>query len=204
MKGRLLRLSALIEQRNQLDAEIAGLIDAPAQPAYLAEFIARVVFEIQPREGRDQRRIDGHFSNGRLAGRTVAVRWYPRQTDVLDIPAIWQPDYLLAFSGPCLDGDQNSRPWVIEAAYLFDTRALVHKLKRFGQAPGVAVPLNSETWRAAEIYPRAYSPLLRLTPEQGQLLALFAGEAVDERAAVSSPAGSRTRPAAPGVSARSG
>lgn len=78
-------------------------------------------------------------------------------------------------SGP-VSSRGTTRPWVIDAVYLFDARELVADLQARGVKMGVATSVRQELWRAAEIYPIQRSRRLVLTEEQRTMLGLFGSE----------------------------
>ena len=57
--------------------------------------------------------------------------------------------------------------------YLFDARQLLDQQRTRGVKTGIALSVRSKQWTAAEIYPQA-NPALSVSPEQAELLKLFA------------------------------
>ncbi len=178
MNGKLLKLSALIEQRNLIDEEIGCLIGQPALLGHAGEFIAACVFDIRPGGFNALHGVDGFFASGPLAGKSVSVKWYRDQNGVLDIHPTLLPDYYLVMTGPRRNEGPscNAHPWLIEMVYLFETTELVRRLKVHKIPVGVATPMPLTWWREAELYPQARSPLLKLSSGQMQLLKLFGQE----------------------------
>ena len=177
--GDLAHLAELIARRNRVASEIAALITRPAQIGHLGEYIASSIFGITLELSASQKGFDGRFTGGELTGRTVNIKWYAKQEGLLDLTPDALPDYYLVMTGP-LSGPVSSRgttrPWVIDAVYLFDARELVADLQARGVKMGVATSVRQELWRAAEIYPIQRSRRLVLTEEQRTMLGLFGSE----------------------------
>lgn len=68
----------------------------------------------------------------------------------------------------------TTRPWCIEAVFLFDARQLRSEQTMRGVKRGVASSVIKQQWRAAEIYPASISAQLTLTAQQAEQLKLFA------------------------------
>jgi hypothetical protein len=68
-----------------------------------------------------------------------------------------------------------TRPWRIDAVYLFDAAELLAQRRAHNVNVGVATSVRQNQWEAAEIFPEARNPRLPLTPTQKSLLRLLAG-----------------------------
>ena len=158
------RVAELIRARNRIDAALTACIRRPALPGHLGDWIAAQIFGIelnqQPAKG-----VDGRFADGR----TVNIRWYLKQDNLLDLREDG-PECYLVLTGPKVATDV--RPMVIDSVYLFDAAAVVAALRARGLKIGVASSVRAQQWEAAEIYPR-HNPAFPLTEEQRDLLALF-------------------------------
>ena len=75
-RDQLRRLASLIEQRNLVEGEIAATIGRPAHPGHIGEFVAAAIFDIGLVESATHKGIDGHFTRGPLAGRSVNIKKY--------------------------------------------------------------------------------------------------------------------------------
>ena len=71
-------LASLIRQRNAAEIKIAAIIGRPASIGHLGEYIASKIFNIDLVRSASHKAIDGHFSDGPLAGRSVNIKWYAR------------------------------------------------------------------------------------------------------------------------------
>ena len=181
----LRRLASLIEQRNEIDEGIASIIGRPAHPGHIGEFVAARIFDIELLESASHKAIDGHFTRGPLAGKSVDIKKPSKDDGTLNVKPNPVPDsdsgpgFYLVMTGPRTP-PQSSRgkthPWIIETVYLFDIRELIQRLRDNGVSIGAATSVRRCLWDAAEIYPRATNPALPLTPCQRDMLALFGGK----------------------------
>ena len=122
--------------------------------------------------------FDGRFRSGPLMGRTVNVKWYLKEEGVLDMTESAALDFYLVLTGPhsaAVSSRSSTRPWQIDAVYLFDAANLLAQQRARNVKIGVATSVLNSQWKAAEIFPVARNTLLRLTPAQDSLLRLFAG-----------------------------
>ncbi len=171
----LTELAALLQARNELDSRIAALIGRPMTAGHLGEFIASRIFAIKLEASASAAAIDGRFTEGPLAGRTVNVKWYLKREGLLDVTESDALDHYLVLSGPASAGASSRgqvRPWVISNVYLFDARALRDDLRARGRRVGVASSVRAAAWSEAEAYPREH-PLLPLFAAQRDALRLF-------------------------------
>jgi hypothetical protein len=86
------------------------------------------------------------------------------------------PDYYLVLTGPrsaAASSKGGTRPWRIDAVYLFDSKHLLAELTSRGVKIGVAAGVRNAQWEAAEIYPTSANPTLPVSKEQSVQLALF-------------------------------
>lgn len=176
MDDHLRRLAELIKRRNDVEIEITALIDRPAQLGHLGEYIASQIFAIALQQSAVAKGIDGCFTKGVLAGRSVNIKWYGKQEGVLDITPGSLPDYYLVLTGPkgaAVSSRGKTRPWLIRFVYLFDAPALVNTLSFYNLRIGIAASVRQQLWKEAEIYPLQRNPQLLLSEYQRMLLALF-------------------------------
>jgi hypothetical protein len=176
-KGSLARTAALLCERNAIDAELARLMQRPMTSGHLGEWIAAQVFDIELEASAAAAGIDGRFRSGPLQGKTVNIKWYLKREGMLDTTESAALDYYLVLSGPpstAVSSRGATRPWCIEAVYLFDARQLRSEQTMRGVKRGVASSVTKQQWTAAEIYPSSTNPQLAVTSEQAQQLKLFA------------------------------
>lgn len=174
---KLVLLSQLLEVRNALDGVIAGLIGRSAQSGHMGEYLAQEIFGVQLHNTAVHKGSDGVFRGGALDGCSLNVKWYPKNEGLLDVNPDHGCDYYLVLTGPRSPAQSSrgtTRPWVIEAVYLFKAQELIAELKRSGVKIGVATSVKRALWDAAEIYPTPRNLALVLTDEQRSSLALFA------------------------------
>lgn len=174
----LTKLADLIKQRNQIAAEIAGVIGRPAQIGHVGEYIAAQIFEIELNESASQKSIDGYFTTGALKGRSVNVKWHAKGEGLMNITPDSLPDFYLVMTGPETAAESSrgkTRPWLITSVYLFDAVELVNALR--ARKPdikiGVATSVRKAYWEAAEIYPTQQNKALLVSDAQRNLLKLF-------------------------------
>ncbi len=173
--AQLAELAKLLRERNTIDAQIAALIGRPPEKGHLGEYIAASIFGIQLQESAAHKGIDGHFTTGPLAGRSVNVKYYGMREGALAMALSGGPDYYLVLTGPKSSTGSSkglTRPFVIAAAYLFAHGALLAGIT--AKLDPMATSVRAHLWDAAEVYPLATNPLLPLTEEQRAMLALFA------------------------------
>jgi hypothetical protein len=107
----------------------------------------------------------------------VNVKWYLKREGLLDTTESMALDYYLVLTGPASAAASSrgtTRPWCIEAVFLFDARQLRSEQIARGVKRGVASSVIKQQWAAAEIYPSATNPQLVTTSEQAEQLKLFA------------------------------
>ena len=170
------RLAALLRRRNVIDEEIAAITHRPMTSGHLGEWIASQVFDIELEQSAAATAIDGRFRCNPLQGRTVNIKWYLKREGMLDMSESDQLDYYLVLTGPAAAAASSRgaiRPWCIEAVFLFNARHLRAEQTHRGAKRGTASSLLQRQWLAAEIYPSASNPLLPISHEQTELLALF-------------------------------
>jgi hypothetical protein len=86
-------------------------------------------------------------------------------------------DYYLVLAGApsaAVSSRGTTRPWCIEAVFLFDARQLRSEQIMRGVKRGVASSVIKQQWAAAEIYPSATGAHLALTSQQAEQLRRFA------------------------------
>jgi len=172
----LARAAALLRERNAVDGELARLIERPMTSGHLGEWIAAQVFDIELEPSAAAAGIDGRFRSGPSQGRTVNIKWYLKRDGILDMTESTALDYYLVLSGPlsaAASSRGTTRPWCIEAVFLFDARQLRSEHVTRGVKRGVASSVTKQQWAAAETYPSPTNPRLSVTPRQAELLKLF-------------------------------
>ena len=170
------RIAALLQERNSIDASIAKIIDRPVTAGHLGEWIASQIFDITLEESAATQGFDGRFRSGTLRGCTVNIKWYMKRTGLLDTTEFPDLDYYLVLTGPPSPAASSrgiSRPWCIQAAFLFEARQVRTGQAERGVRSGIASSVVRKHWDAAEIYPQARNPLLTPTPQQVQTLQMF-------------------------------
>ena len=172
----LARAAALLRERNAIDAELAQLIQRPMTSGHLGEWIAAQVFDIELEPSAVAAGIDGRFRSGPLQGQTVNVKWYLKREGLLDTSESAVLDYYLVLCGPpsaAISSRGTTRPWCIEAVFLFDARQLRSEQITRGVKRGVASSVIKQQWISAEIYPSPANAALAITPQQAEQLKLF-------------------------------
>ena len=172
----LAEIAELLGRRNAIDQEIARSIGRPMTSGHLGEWIASEVFDIELESSASAPAIDGRFRAGPLAGRSVNIKWYLKREGLLDVSGSPAVDYYLVLTGPAsaaLSSRGGTRPWRIDAVYLFDAHKLHAEQRERGVKLGVASSVRSAQWLAAEIYPSPKNATLPVTPRQAALLGLF-------------------------------
>lgn len=94
---------------------------------------------------------------------------------MLDMSESDQLDYYLVLTGPpsgAASSRRATRPWCIEAVFLFDARKLRAKQIERGVKRGIASSVLKSQWTAAEIYPAAGNSLLTITSSHRHAQAL--------------------------------
>ena len=95
----ILTLAELLRRRNEIDGEIARLIGRPAERGHIGEFIAAHLFGLRLADSATNRALDGWFTTGPLAGRSVNVKFYGRHEGILDMTERGTVDYYLVLTG---------------------------------------------------------------------------------------------------------
>ena len=176
-EGSLARVASLLHERNAIDAELARLIQRPMTSGHLGEWIAAQVFDIELEASAVAAGIDGRFRSGPLQGRTVNIKWYLKREGLLDTTESTALDYYLVLTGPpsaAISSRGTTRPWCIEAVFLFDARQLRSEQMMRGVKRGVASSVTKQQWTAAEIFPSSTNARLTVTSQQAEQLKLFA------------------------------
>jgi hypothetical protein len=157
----LAQAAALLHERNAIDAELAQLMQRPMTSGHLGEWIAAQVFDIELEASAVAASIDGRFRSGPLQGRSVNIKWYLKREGLLDTTESTALDYYLVLTGPPIAAASSrgtTRPWCIEAVFLFDARQLRSEQAMRGVKRGTASSVIKHQWAAAEIYPSASNP----------------------------------------------
>lgn len=93
-------LASLLDERNKINQKIASIIDRPALPGHIGEYIASKIFDINLMESASYKGIDGFFTEGPLKGKSVNIKIYTKQERMLDISTDNPADYYLVLTGP--------------------------------------------------------------------------------------------------------
>jgi hypothetical protein len=172
----LAEIASMLHQRNQIDERIARIVQRPMTAGHLGEWIASRVFDIELEGSASAAAIDGRFRTGSLAGQTVNIKWYLKREGMLDMSVSDKLDNYLVLAGPttsAMSSRGGTRPWQIDAVYLFDARKLLAEVVERGVKVGVATSVRNSQWRAAEIYPEQINPRLLVASSQAKHLGLF-------------------------------
>ena len=175
-RDELKSLASLIKERNGVEGKIAGIIDRPAHPGHIGEFVASKIFNIELPESAVNKGSDGYFREGSLAGKSVNIKKYSLSQGILDIRPDALPDCYLVLAGPKTPPASSRgtiQPWTIASVFLFDAYVLMQRLKERAVKIGIATSVRQELWREAEIYPSFNNPTLQLTETQVEMLAMF-------------------------------
>ena len=166
----------LLGRRNAIDEAIARIIRRPMTSGHLGEWIASRVFDIELESSATAPAIDGRFRAGPVADRSVNIKWYLKREGLLDISSSPAVDYYLILTGPssaAVSSRGGTRPWRIDAVYLFDGHKLHPEQGERGVKLGVASSVRAVQRLAAEIHPTPTNTTLPVTAEQSALLGLF-------------------------------
>lgn len=175
----LAELAAMLRERNALDARLGRLLERPAIPGHIGEWIAARIFDIELETAANAAGYDGHFTTGELSGRTVNVKTYGKREGLLDMKSTAPLDYYLVLAGPkaaAATSRGGFRPFCIDGVYLFDAHRLRTDLTARGIKFSEATSVRTLHWDEAEIYPRANNSSLVVTEGQRRQLQLFASE----------------------------
>jgi len=179
MNTELERLAEVLTEMNAIGNRISDITGRPATIGHTGEYIASRIFDIELEESASAKAIDGRFRSGKLAGRTVNIKWYGKLEYMLDITPDELPDFYLVMTGPKNQGSVSRggiRPWVISHVFLFKAAELARELHARGVKIGTATSVVKHEWEVAEIYPDQRNLGFRPTDEQmAQLLAFGSG-----------------------------
>ncbi len=170
------RIARLLQERNAIDEEIAAITGRPMTSGHLGESVASRIFDIELEPSAAAAGIDGVFRSAPLRGCTVNIKWYLKREGVLDTSDSERLDFYLVLTGPpsaAASSRGSTRPWRIDAVFLFDARQLRAQQIERGVKRGVASSVVKQQWEAAQIYPIACNPVLTVTSDQAELLSLF-------------------------------
>ena len=176
---KLKQIAELLHTRNKIDFEIAKIIERPAERGHIGEYIAGMIFDIDLEQSANYPGIDGVFSTGKLAGRSVNIKTYGKRESILDIQPKYLPDYYLVLTGPrtaAMSSKGTVRPWVVNEVFLFEARQLVEELRRSNlKHIGTATSVKQIYWERARIIPASSNSPLQLSENQQNWLRLFQG-----------------------------
>lgn len=176
---KLVALADLLRARNSIDEGIAGLIDRPALPGHIGEFIASLIFDIELEESATNKSSDGRFRSGPLQGRSVNIKLYGKQEGILDLARDEPPDFYLVLTGPRSTAGSSkgaTRAMSIDHVYIFESAVLYPKLK---VKLGTATSITKELWYEGQLFPVTTTKTLSLSVEQHKLLNLLPGDPID-------------------------
>ena len=170
------QLAKIIKRKNTIDDEVSAIVERPALIGHVGEYIASKVFDIKLEESASHKAIDGIFRKGKIAGKTVNIKWYGKLERVLDITLETLPDFYLVLTGPKTVATSSrglTRPWIIAHVFLFDANELVRDLQERNVKIRTATSVASKFWEAAEIYPAQINDNLIVSEEQRNEISLF-------------------------------
>lgn len=176
-------LAKLIRTRNSIDDAIADIIQRPALPQHIGEFIAVAVFDIEPERSAAQAGHDGPFVGQPFSGKTVNIKLYGKREGLLDINEK-APDFYLVLTGPKATSvffARENTALVIEEVFLFDALKLIEALPARGTKLGVASSVPAQLWEQARVYPRSAAAPLHLSDVQLDLLEQLPAERTQPR-----------------------
>lgn len=178
----LKQLARLLQRRNEIDSDIATLVNRPAHAGHIGEYVAAVIFRIELHASAVFKASDGTFGDGPLVGKSVNIKYGTRRDGMLNLvhstDPTDHPDYYLVLTGPAVGAISSvglSAPWVIHAVYLFESKELVQFLTGLERMPGTATSIRQHLWDAAMVYPEPNNSVMTLTDEQLDQLGLFLG-----------------------------
>ena len=175
-KVNLEHLAILLANRNSIDKEIGDIIGRPALTGHIGEYIAANIFDIALSESASEKSLDGYFQSGKLAGKSVNIKYYTVMGRLLDITPDSLPDYYLVMVGSSVSGESSRDtiyPTDIASVYLFESSPLVAELEERGVKIGVATSVAKHIWDSAELHPEQSNTDLTLSAEQVRKIALF-------------------------------
>lgn len=176
MKDDLEQLAKIIKRKNTIDDKVTTITERPALIGHTGEYIASRVFDIKLEESAAHKAIDGVFRNGKIAGKTVNIKWYGKLEGVLDITPETLPDFYLVFTGPkaaAISSRGLTRPWIIANVFLFDAHELIRDLRERNAKIGIATSIANKFWDSAEIYPTQINDDLVVSEAQRKAISLF-------------------------------
>ena len=170
------RLAKLIQDRNKISEEIAKIINRPALNSHIGEYVASQIFDISLNESANVKGMDGLFKTGPLRGKSVNVKLYGKQENILDISPGYLADYYLVLSGDTgdlLSSRGKTHPLIISQVFLFNMNEIMNRLRASGVKIGIATSIRKSEWEKAMVYPVQKNMELVLSNEQVELLRLF-------------------------------
>ena len=177
------QLAGLLKQWNVIGSQISAVIGRPAQPGHLAEYVASQIFAIKLQDSASSKGIDGHFTKGKLKGRSVNVKYKGKNDGLLTVDPDGVADVYVVLAGPKSATSASrgkSRPWVVESVFAFELKELISRLDgrardkgRSRARLGTATSISWRDWNEFEIYPKQTSRLMTVTERQRDALRLF-------------------------------
>lgn len=176
----LAEMAALVRECNAIDARIASILGRPVNPGSIAEWVAACIFNVELGAAANAAAgIDGCFTTEPLAGKTVNVKYKGEDDTMLDMSLSEALDYCLVLTGPRVGAGSSrgtSRPFCIDAAYLFDARQLLAEQRERRVQTGIAASVLRTQWGPAQIYPEATCGVVTLSEKQRHQLQMFGCE----------------------------
>ncbi len=179
-------LADLLHERNEIDRQIAETIGRPVERGHVGEFIAADVFNIRLEDSATNKGNDGVFNAGPLEGLRVNVKFYGKREGCLDLVLKDTPDHYLVLTGAkraTTTSRGTTRPWTIEAVYLFEAESLVSALTERGCKLGTATSVADQFWEKAQVWPTQVNAALPVTAEQNAALQLFSPRVITAKQA---------------------
>lgn len=119
--GELAKVARPLHLRNEIDGQIAAIIQRLVAAGHLGEWIASAVFDIELEPSATTAATDGRFRVGKLQGKTVNIKWYLKRETLLDMTEADVLDYYLVMTGPAAPAASSRggvRPWRIDSVSL--------------------------------------------------------------------------------------
>ena len=177
----LRRLAELVRKRNQKAGRISSIFRQPDQPEKVRERIASRVFGIEISSGPGEKVISGHFTEGKLAGNAVNIKWYARNDGRLSMQENPLPDFYLVLTGPKTGKEGSTAAislWTLDYVYLFRTEVIMGQLRLRGAEPSETTRIRRRDWNRCELYPESRCSYLNLSDAQMEMLKLFSSDSV--------------------------
>jgi hypothetical protein len=169
-------LAELIRSKNSIEKEIANIVGRPAMLGHVGEYIAAKIFNISLEASAVNKGSDGKFISGPLKESSVNIKWYTKQSGLLDITPDFLPDYYLVLTGEKTSAGSSrgtNAPWIIKMVYLHKAESLIETLIQRRVKIGKQVSVAQSIWEGSQIYPLQKNNLLTLSVAQKKMITLF-------------------------------